>query len=97
MDEFNILIVTDPRSAGIRDKLQSSLLQLYTPDMTLHVNAVTSPSGILSDQTSFAKQNKLDDEGKYDFLYLLGGNEHMVCVENNIAGSFLKFDSQIGF
>ena len=58
-EEFNVHIVTDQRSAGIRSKLHQSLLNLYTPDMTLHVEAVTSLSSQLSDIVQVANQNKL--------------------------------------
>ena len=81
-EEFNILIITDPRSAGVREFIKPSLLNHYTPDMTLNVEAVTTQSGLLSYQIQVAKDNELKDGGKYDFLYLLGGNEHMVCVDS---------------
>ena len=85
-EEFNILIVTDQRSVDIRNDLHSDLLNLYTPDMTLNVVAVNSSLGHISNLVSLANQNKMQNSGKYDFLYLIGGYEHMVCVD---SGEFI--------
>ena len=96
-EELNILIVTEQRSADIRSLVQTELLKLYTPDMTLHINAINSQSGRLSDQVLLAKQNKLEGPGKYYFLYLMGGYEHMVSTSNECftstydwTGSFVE-------
>ena len=88
---FNLLIVTDSRGANMRQYLQEALVGQYTPDMTLHVETITSQDGTLKNLVSLAENNKISDGTKFDFLYLFGGSEELLFTEDNKSRCVYKW------
>ena len=91
MEDFNILIITDSRSANMRHKLQKALLGQYNPDMTIHVEALSSDDGSLSNLASLAEANKLSNGDKFDFLYLVGGSEGLLYTDSGRSGCVFEW------
>ena len=54
--------------------------------MTLNVKEVATENGELSNLAGLAANNKLSNGEKFDFLYLFGGREDMLCTENGRSG-----------